>query len=216
MTTRLLILDFDGTLADTAGGIVATMNATFRTIGRPEADAGDICQTIGLPLTQSIALLAGIREEAELQHAVDTYHRLFETIGVQATDLFPHVHETLRRLHDEGLAMAIATSRGGKSVRALCAKLGIAPYLTAYVAEEDVENKKPAPDAVRMLLDMTHTPAEVAWVVGDTVFDIEMGHRAGCPACGVTYGNHPRAHLEAAGADRLIDDFAQLPSILHD
>ena len=214
MNTRLLILDFDGTLADTAGGIVATMNATFRELGLPEAADSDIRQTIGLPLAQSVGCLSSICDDTELQRAVGTYRRLFETIGVQATSLFPHVRETLRRLHGEGLTMAIATSRGHKSVRSLCEKLGIAPYLSAYVAEEDVAHKKPAPDAVLLLLDRTDTRPEEAWVAGDTTFDIEMGHGAGCAACGVTYGNHPRARLEAAGADRLINDFAQLPAIL--
>lgn len=45
-------------------------------------------------------------------------------------------------------------------------------------------------------------------MVGDTVFDIEMGRNAGTKTCGVTYGNGSRDSLK--NADWLIDDFSQL------
>jgi phosphoglycolate phosphatase len=45
-------------------------------------------------------------------------------------------------------------------------------------------------------------------VVGDTVFDIDMGRNAGVKTCGVTYGNGSRESL--SNADWLIDDFGKL------
>ena len=48
-----------------------------------------------------------------------------------------------------------------------------------------------------------------AIVVGDTVFDINMGRNARTATCGVTYGNGSRESL--AHADCLIDNFSQLP-----
>ena len=63
-------------------------------------------------------------------------------------------------------------------------------------------------------LSLTGTRPEEALVVGDTTFDIEMGRSAGCKTCGVTFGNHSRSQLQAAGADFLIDDFAQLREIV--
>lgn len=205
---RLLILDFDGTLADTAAGIVATMTAAFRECGLPVPDAAAVRRTIGLPLPQSISLLAGLQPGEALDRATATYRRLFETIGTQAVSAFPHVIETLRRACGAGITTAIATSRGSASVRALCAQLGHAPYVRYYVAEDNVRHKKPAPDAVLLLLQQTGTRPEDCLVVGDTSYDIEMGRAAGCPTCGVTYGNHDRTQL--AEADFLIDDFAQL------
>ena len=51
-------------------------------------------------------------------------------------------------------------------------------------------------------------------VVGDASYDILMGCAAGCRTCGVTYGNQSAAELKAAGAELLIDDFAELTRIL--
>lgn len=52
-----------------------------------------------------------------------------------------------------------------------------------------------------------------ALTVGDAIYDIKMGRSAGTRTCGVTYGNGKRADLSAAGADWLIDDFAELLEI---
>ena len=51
-------------------------------------------------------------------------------------------------------------------------------------------------------------------VIGDTVFDILMAQNAGVASVGVSYGNHSADRLIDAGADVIIDDFADLPEAL--
>lgn len=212
----LLVLDFDGTLADTSKGIVATMNATFDACGFPRATDEAICRTIGLPLVDSVAMLAGDIEGEELQHAVATYRCLFEKIGTANVSLFPHVSETLHTLHHMGFTLAVATSRGHASVVQLCRNLGIYDCMTHFVACEDVSQAKPHPEAVLTLMKQTRIPVSQTWVVGDTTFDIGMGRRAGARTIGVTYGNHSREDLESAHATRIISDFADVASVLLD
>jgi phosphoglycolate phosphatase len=56
--------------------------------------------------------------------------------------------------------------------------------------------------------------AERAVMVGDTEFDIAMGRAAGFATVGVAWGYHPRARLEAAGADMVIDRFEALDAAI--
>ena len=51
-------------------------------------------------------------------------------------------------------------------------------------------------------------------MVGDTEYDVAMGRAAGLATIGVAWGYHPRARLEAAGADRVIDGFDALDAAL--
>ncbi len=55
--------------------------------------------------------------------------------------------------------------------------------------------------------------ADETLVVGDTTFDIEMGNRAGCRTCAVTWGNHSRELLATVCPDLIIDD---LDSLYHE
>ena len=52
--------------------------------------------------------------------------------------------------------------------------------------------------------------ADETLVVGDTTFDIEMGNRAGCRTCAVTWGNHSRELLATVCPDLIIDDLDYL------
>ena len=51
-------------------------------------------------------------------------------------------------------------------------------------------------------------------MVGDTIYDLQMGAAAGCRTCGVTYGNQSRQQLLAAHPDHLIDTFPALQGCL--
>ena len=51
-------------------------------------------------------------------------------------------------------------------------------------------------------------------MVGDSVLDIRMGIAASCHTCGVTYGSNPREVLSEAGAEYLVDDFAEVAKII--
>ena len=124
--------------------------------------------------------------------------------------LFPGVRETLENLHRAGHTLAIATGRGHVSAENFCRDMGILPLLSDIVADEDVVNKKPHAEPVLVLLNRHGAKREDALVVGDTDYDIRMGKAAGVKTCGVTYGNHSRERLSAAGADFIIDDFREL------
>jgi len=198
---RLAVWDFDGTIADTAPGIIRTMTATFERLGWPSPTAADIRATIGLPLLQSIARLAPARSGEEVKVANDLYRELFEEIGTTGVSLFPGVAEAMRSQHENGFFTAIATSRGHQSAEELCVRLGIRPFLDYIVGCEDVTSHKPCPAPVKLLCKMANVPPSETFVVGDTTFDVLMGINArAAHVIGVGWGNHSSEKLLAAGA----------------
>ena len=64
------------------------------------------------------------------------------------------------------------------------------------------------------ILAQMHITPDQALVVGDMPVDILMGRNAGTRTCGVTYGNGTPADLISAGAHHLIDDFADLLTLI--
>ncbi|MDE5797399.1 MAG: HAD family hydrolase [Muribaculaceae bacterium] len=209
-----VIFDFDGTLADTRESIITTMAETMRILGRPDADAEMMTSMIGLPLKEGIRRAARIEDEKALDDAVTLYRKIYKDTAPHTVKLYPGVKKTLETLAAEGYRLAVATSRGKESLKQMLETMGIDQLFTVLKADEDVINKKPAPDMVRDILsELNCSPAD-AMMVGDTSFDIEMGKSAGVRSCGVTYGNHNRFQLIEAGADYVIDSITEIIPLL--
>lgn len=206
--TKIIILDFDGTLGDTASVIVQTTQATIKELGLPARTDEQCAAMIGLRLVEIPPVLF---PECEVDGDLyaETYRRLFKVFNTEgAVTLYPNVMETILELHRRGIILTIASSRSRSSLAEYIENLGLSEIITYYLGAADVTEGKPAPEAVNRTLEHYGLKPEDAVVVGDTVFDIHMGKNAGTRSCGVTYGNGSRESL--ADATWLIDDFSQL------
>lgn len=210
--TKILILDFDGTLGDTVGVIVQTMQATIRELGLPARTDKECASMIGLRLVEIPPVLfpeCGLDGEFYAQ----TYRRLFKLYDTEgAVVLYPNVLETLTELKNRGYELTIASSRSRATLVKYIENLGLSPLISYILGADDVVEGKPNPEPVNRTLEKFGFKPEETIVVGDTVFDIEMGINAGTRTCGVTYGNGSRESISAA--DWIIDDFGQLLDIV--
>lgn len=215
MTTRLLILDFDGTMADTRGIILRTFHDTLCHLQLPDVSDEAIIATIGLPLLEAFPKVVEGCTTAQAQLCTDTYRAIFPSNNHPgAVQLFPGVEQTLRRLHREGTTLAIASSRGHESLDDFVGQFQLSSIISMVVGAEDVEHAKPDPCPVLTILKSLGFKASETAVVGDATFDILMARRAGCQAIGVSYGNNTPEQLLESGASHVVDSFLQLPALL--
>ena len=206
--TKIIILDFDGTLADTKSVIIKTMHDTIREMGLPSRTSEEYAETIGIRLPEIPSFLYP-DINVDINQFEETYHRLFKANDTEgAVQLYPNVMETLQNLKEQGITLTIASSRWSVSLNAYIENLGLSSLITYVVSENDVQHGKPHPEPVLRTLEALGFQADEAIVVGDTIFDIDMGRNAGTLTCGVTYGNGTRESL--ADAIWVIDDFAEL------
>ncbi|MBQ4389110.1 MAG: HAD family hydrolase [Bacteroidales bacterium] len=213
--TRLLIFDFDGTLADTHELIIQTNQEAMRRMGFPVLEDLVISRTIGLPLEEGILTMFPQLAREDLPAWVKTYRTIFDELKTKIIPgLFPHVKETLEALHARGYVLTVASSRLSLSLNDFLRDMGIAPFFSYVLGADNVSAAKPDPEPVLKTLRDLHFRADEALVVGDMPVDILMGKRAGAFTCGVTYGNSDREALKKAGANHVLDDFGRLPEII--
>ena len=214
MAIKLVILDFDGTLADTQPLIIDSMQSTIRELQLPARSDAECRAMIGLPLKECFMHLLPI-DDVVGDRCVEVYRRIFDEKNHNGVVmLFSHVMETLHEMHERGLLLAICSSRGRPTLEGFVRSFHLESYVSMVVSANDVKYGKPHPEPVRLILQKLAVAADEAMVVGDASYDILMGCAAGCRTCGVTYGNQSAAELKAAGAELLIDDFAELTRIL--
>lgn len=210
---KIAILDFDGTIADTRPVILNTFHRTLDAMHLPQHTDDEIAATIGLPLMEAFPVLEPMDERMAAE-CTATYRRIFHDVNAQiGVPMFPHVDETLRLLHSRGMILTIATSRSHQSAADFISSFALDDIVTYIIGYEDVSHAKPHPEPVLKTLSHFDLTADEAVVVGDTHFDILMGRNAGCATIGVTYGNGSRQSLVEAGADSIVDDFADISRI---
>lgn len=213
---KLVIFDFDGTLADTKENIILTFQMTMKELGVEIKSRQECAATIGLTLEDAFKVLyPGMAAEKYILLR-DTYRRIFkENRKILVPGLFPEVMETLEELRRRGFLMSIASSRLSPSLHSFLEDMKIAHLFEYAVGGDNVEHPKPAPDAVLQILRHYNLSAEEAFVVGDMPFDINMATNAGVKSCGVTWGNADAAQLKESGANYVIDKMSQLLEILN-
>ena len=213
---KLVIFDFDGTLADTKENIILTFQMTMKELGVEIKSRQECAATIGLTLEDAFKVLyPGMAAEKYILLR-DTYRRIFkENRKILVPGLFPEVMETLEELRRRGYLMSIASSRQSPSLQSFLEDMKIAHLFEYAVGGDNVEHPKPAPDAVLQILRHYNLSAEEAFVVGDMPFDINMAVNAGVKSCGVTWGNADAAQLKESGANYVIDKMSQLLEILN-
>ncbi len=122
----------------------------------------------------------------------------------------------LRRLDQDGWNVVLATSAGGRELSALRQAIAADDAIAATASADDVEAGKPSPEPVEHALELAGVPPEAAVFVGDTVWDMQAGTRAGVTCIGLLSGGIPKADLREAGARAIYRDPSHLLAMLAD
>ncbi|MBQ6157168.1 MAG: HAD-IA family hydrolase [Bacteroidales bacterium] len=215
MNIRLVIFDFDGTMADTRHNIVITMQRVMRELGMPVADEETCASTIGLPLKDCFRKIFPELTDDAAEHCAETYRQIFFANAKSLVpNMFPNVQETIDLLHAHQIKMAIASSRTSASLHGFINEMHLTDKIAMVVGSDEVTHHKPHPEPVNVILSALGVPASETLVVGDMPVDILMGTAAGTHTCAVTYGNASAEELSAAGAEFLIDDMAEVVQLV--
>lgn len=209
-----VIWDFDGTIADTKVAIETAVDATLEIFGYAAAAPGVVSAMIGLSLQTIFAKLASDAERDVIKAMEKQYRVEFAVVGPTSTTVFPEVVDLLKKLTSADTQSAIATSKARGGVTLMLDRLGIARHFVAVLSDDDVKNKKPDPEMVQTLCTKLHVPASRTLVIGDTIFDVQMGNDAGAHTCAVTWGNQTRDRLREASPDFIVEDPRALASVL--
>ncbi len=190
----LLIFDWDGTLMDSLGTIVACTQATFRELEIEPLPERTIRETIGLGLKEVMAVLQPDADDGFRRRVTEVYYKHWLTSYRDTSTMFGGVPALLEHLAEAGFLLAVAT---GKGRRGLDRDLERTETREFFVASRTVDEapSKPNPTMVLDLLDELGVQPRRALMIGDTTYDMRMAREAGSHALGVTSGSHGREQL---------------------
>ncbi len=207
---RLIIFDWDGTLLDSVGSIVACTQATLDELGLPPVPEGTIRSVLGLGLRETVETFCPGCDDDLFERVLQTYRGQWNRSYRNRPALFAGIEAALAELAAAGHLLAVATAKSRGGLERELADNGLAGQFAATRTMDEAPGK-PHPKMLLDILEELGVDARQALMVGDTTHDLRMAVNAGVDPLAVCSGSHPRAELLALAPLACLDSAAELP-----
>ena len=190
--TRTVIFDLDGTLADTAGDLIAAANAAVAALGHGPVLCPGTDDAVAFRGGRAMLALAAMRLGEDSDDFADRgYDMLLSAYGAAIdvhTRLYPGAVAAVERLRADGVAVGICTNKPEALAVQLLDRLGIAALFDGVVGTDTLPVRKPDPAPFREAVARSGGLATRAILVGDTETDRKTAAAAQVPCVLVTFG----------------------------
>ncbi len=211
---KLAIFDFDGTLVDSAPGIVDVMRDVVAELGLSNDLLEQWSQLVGIPLLRQFEILFPDHSAEAHEDLANQYRAKYDGRVLDICPLFPGLKDMLHTLRSNEIKITIATSKRAHLVKVVVDHHKLDHYFEMIVGAQDVSHHKPHPESVHLTMKhLNMDPASVV-VIGDSTFDLDMAKNAGVDAIGVTTGIHTRELLQKSSPRHVVNGLHEVTPLI--
>lgn len=192
---ELIVFDWDGTLMDSTGAIVASIQAAATELGLSPPSDERASHIIGLGLIDALRHALPDLPVERYQDVALRYRQHYMARDHELL-LFDGAAALIDELADAGYMLAVATGKTRKGLERAFEVSGLGPRFQASRCADECHSK-PHPQMLGELMAEFGVAPAATLMIGDTTHDLLMARNAGVAALGVAYGAHPRETLEA-------------------
>jgi phosphoglycolate phosphatase len=185
---RLLVFDWDGTLADSTAIIAGAIQQACRDLGLPAPDDAAARFVIGLGLADALRHVAPTLLAEDYPRLSERYREHYLARDPEIP-LFGGARELLDELDARGFLLAIATGKSRVGLARALTQQGLTHrFVASRCADEGFP--KPHPDMLLALMDRCGVAPFETLMIGDTTHDLALARNAGASSLAVSYGAH--------------------------
>lgn len=180
-----VLFDMDGTLIDSIPVVMESFQrAVHQVYGHRETNALVLKNSIGLPLKESFAHYPE-KDQPALQNA---YIKINDDLQKDGVPLFPGILEMLRKMQQNGIRLAVVTSKRLDATLRLIQVMKLDDLFETVVGKESTQRHKPFGDPILKCMEIMHVvnKSEVLYV-GDSIHDLECAADAGVDSAAVDW-----------------------------
>ena len=201
--THSVLLDLDGTLADSRPGIIACFRHMLTELGHDPDAAGDMTWAVGPPMAVSIGRMLGAYGDDRVDLGLATYRARYTTTGIYECSAYSGVKEMLVALTAAGHTLCLATSKRRDFAERVVEYLGFATYIPRVYGALPGGGLDEKKDLLAEILRVEGYDPLTTVMVGDRLHDIHAAKSNTLRSIGVLWGYGGAAELTEAGADQL-------------
>ena len=219
LRVKAVMIDLDGTLADTIPDLAAATNLMLRELGRPVLDVERIRDFVGkgIPKLVERALAGSVEGGApadQMARALPIFERCYAGENGRHSVLYPGVNEGLLAMRAMQLPLACVTNKSGRFTVPLLEQLRIAHFFDQVIAGDTLPQKKPDPaQLLHACRSFSIAPREML-MIGDSGNDALAARAAGCPVFCVTYGYNEGQDVRELDVDAIVPSLIEAKRLI--
>lgn len=205
----MILFDLDGTLTDSAPGIVNCLRYALDDLGIEHPDAATMRSHLGPPLTVTFREHYGLDDQT-IDRALAKYRERYHDVGMFENSVFDGIPELLSALERAGTTLAVSTSKPTESATRILEHFGLDRHFAFIGGAEFDGPRQHKADVIAHTLEALAAQgsleeSDTLVMIGDRSHDIAGARVHGIPGIGVLWGYGDEAELVAAGAVRVAD-----------
>lgn len=219
MKYKYILFDLDGTVSESAEGIRTSLEYAINTLGKPLPNLDDYTLYIGPPLIDTFKNLCKFSdEESELGSVL--YREFYNSKGKYINKLYDGIAEVLAELKNNGVKLAVCSSKYEAFAAEIIDYLGVSDYFDAICGSNLDGSRKDKKDlipyAVKALGGDIETDRKNTVLLGDTWFDAKGARLCDIDFIGVKYGYGSISDMQSEGAEIFAETPADILNLLKD
>jgi phosphoglycolate phosphatase len=181
---QLVIFDLDGTLTDSAQGIVSSFRHALHTVGAEVPDGDLAGRIVGPPMHHTLRQV--VLDDPDT--AIAAFRADYSTRGWAINEVYPGIPELLADLHAARVRLAVATSKAEPTAQRILAHFGLDGYFEVIAGASPDGVRAAKSDVLSHALAQLEPLPEHVVMVGDRAHDVEGAAAHGIDTIVVDWG----------------------------
>lgn len=186
ITKKLLIFDWDGTLADSVNKIISCKQRLAKEHFLSIPSDETIKSVLGMEFMLALKKCFPNAQEKELEHFAERFQVLINSKEYQS-DLFPFARKTLEELKKRKMKLAVATSKSRAALNHALQYAGISELFDLTCCGEEYY-EKPNPAMLLHICSELKVHPSNSLYIGDTVIDVFFAKNASINVICTSFG----------------------------
>ncbi len=199
---KIIFFDLDGTIVDSAAGIIESVKYALSYFGIEEKDQKKLNVFIGPPLIDAFSKNYDMSRE-DANKAVEKYRENYnKNNAIEKFSVYEGVEEMLKILKEKGFIICLATAKPLIFAKKILEKANLSKYFNIINGASLNESKNSKTAVIKEIIEENNFKKSEILMVGDRENDIEGAKNNGIDVLGVLYGYGSKEELKKAGCER--------------